>query len=74
MAKDEIVRQTSLRAANIYFGSQLDPFKNLPAVPIESIKAGCLDRLKKYSKLQCSDKPRCWYQSGLGPSLALSLC
>jgi hypothetical protein len=48
--QEQAIRQNALREANIYFGSQLDPFKVLPSTSLEKTKAGCLDSIKKYSK------------------------
>ena len=39
-----------MSVVNIFFGSELNAFKTLPSIPIESKKAGSLDDLKKYSK------------------------
>lgn len=48
--QEQAIRQNVLREANIFFGSQLDPFQVLPLTSLEKSKAGCLDRFKKYSK------------------------
>lgn len=48
--QEQAIRQNALRDANIFFGSQLDPFKVLPLTSLEKTKTGCLDGLKKYSK------------------------
>jgi hypothetical protein len=45
-----VIRRSTLSVANIFFGSELDAFKTLPSIPIESKKVGSLDDLKKYSK------------------------